>query len=176
MTHRIRGKGSAGPYWFSGSPRIGFHASWLRIPGSPRPTRRPAAGAASPSLFTRQLRPRGSSDELNQLGRTDCVVPGRAWFAQIVAAASYPTEVVEADRWIQQNSGLKGEEAGQSGGFRNPGDPSVESSHAISFGACDVGQEPFLDLGARAGVCGAAEECPRCSSGDASASAGRPGI
>jgi uncharacterized membrane protein YgcG len=48
-------------------------------------------------------------DELNQLVAPIALYPD-ALVAQIVAAASYPTEVVEADRWIQQNSALKGEE------------------------------------------------------------------
>jgi len=48
-----------------------------------------------------------SPDELNQLVAPIALYPD-ALVAQIVAAASYPTEVVEADRWIQQNSVLKG--------------------------------------------------------------------
>ena len=30
--------------------------------------------------------------------------------AQVLAATTYPTEVVEADRWLEKHSGLKGEE------------------------------------------------------------------
>jgi hypothetical protein len=49
-----------------------------------------------------------SPDELNQLVAPIALYPD-ALVAQIVAAASYPTEVVEADRWIQQHSDLKGQ-------------------------------------------------------------------
>ena len=49
-----------------------------------------------------------SPDELNQLVAPIALYPD-ALVAQIVAAASYPTEVVEAQRWMQQHSGLQGQ-------------------------------------------------------------------
>src|ERR1700704_1489531 len=33
--------------------------------------------------------------------------------AQVLAAATYPTQVVEADRWVQEHSDLKGQELAQ---------------------------------------------------------------
>ena len=127
----------------------------------------PAAHVAPPSS-SEAAQATWSPDELNQLVAPIALYPD-ALVAQIVAAASYPTEVVEADRWIQQHSGLKGEELAKAADPQS-WDPSVKA-HTVSFGACDDGQEPFLDLGARGGVCKPAAECPRCSSADAGPSA-----
>jgi uncharacterized membrane protein YgcG len=46
--------------------------------------------------------------------------------AQILAAATYPDQVVEADRWMQQNADLKGEQLGQAVD-KQLWDPSVKA-------------------------------------------------
>src|SRR5579862_9427195 len=49
-----------------------------------------------------------------------------ALVAQILAASTYPTEIVEADRWMQSHSNLKGQElAGEVD--KQPWDPSVKA-------------------------------------------------
>src|ERR1700719_220101 len=49
-----------------------------------------------------------------------------ALVAQILAAATYPDQIVEADRWMQQHPGLKGEQLGQEVD-QQPWDPSVKA-------------------------------------------------
>jgi uncharacterized membrane protein YgcG len=49
-----------------------------------------------------------SPEELDQLVAPIALYPD-ALVAQILAAATYPTQVVEADRWEQENSALKGD-------------------------------------------------------------------
>src|ERR1700676_2291073 len=85
---------------------------------------RPAAEAAPPSS-SEAAQAAQSPDELNQLVAPIALYPD-ALVAQIVAAASYPTEVVEADRWIQQNSSLKGEELAKAADSQS-WDPSVKA-------------------------------------------------
>src|ERR1700730_15858317 len=68
----------------------------------------PAAEVVPPSS-SEAVQLTQSPDELNQLVAPIALYPD-ALVAQIVAAASYPTQVVEAGRWIQQHAGLKGEE------------------------------------------------------------------
>src|SRR3989454_9222936 len=46
--------------------------------------------------------------------------------AQILAAATYPQQVVEADRWMQQNGKLKGQELAREVD-KQPWDPSVKA-------------------------------------------------
>jgi len=84
----------------------------------------PAAEVAPPSS-SEAVQAAWSPDELNQLVAPIALYPD-ALVAQIVAAASYPTEVVEADRWIQQNSGLKGEELAKAADSQS-WDPSVKA-------------------------------------------------
>jgi Protein of unknown function (DUF3300) len=84
----------------------------------------PAAEVAPPSS-SEAVQVAWSPDELNQLVAPIALYPD-ALVAQIVAAASYPTEVVEADRWIQQNSGLKGEELAKAADSQS-WDPSVKA-------------------------------------------------
>ena len=50
-----------------------------------------------------------SAQELQQLVAPIALYPD-ALVAQILAASTYPTEIVEADRWMQSHSNLKGEE------------------------------------------------------------------
>src|SRR6201994_3853207 len=49
-----------------------------------------------------------------------------ALVAQILAAATYPDQVVEADRWMEQNPGLQGQQFGQDVD-QQPWDPSVKA-------------------------------------------------
>jgi uncharacterized membrane protein YgcG len=84
----------------------------------------PAAEVVPPSS-SEAFQAAQSPDELNQLVAPIALYPD-ALVAQIVAAASYPTQVVEADRWIQQNSGLKGEELAKAADSQS-WDPSVKA-------------------------------------------------
>src|SRR5271167_86597 len=52
--------------------------------------------------------PRQSTQELEQLVAPIALYPDPL-VAQILAGATHPTEVVEADRWLQQHPDLKGE-------------------------------------------------------------------
>jgi hypothetical protein len=52
-----------------------------------------------------------STDRLDQLVAPIALYPD-ALVAQILAGATYPTQIVEADRWLKQNTNLKGEQLG----------------------------------------------------------------
>jgi hypothetical protein len=66
-----------------------------------------------------------SPQELQQLVAPIALYPD-ALVAQVLAASTYPTEVVEAERWMQSHSNLKGEElAGEVD--KQPWDPSVKA-------------------------------------------------
>jgi len=91
-------------------------AAEVMSPSSP-----PSAQSSSPSAAQAAWSP----DELNQLVAPIALYPD-ALVAQIVAAASYPTEVVEADRWLQQNSSLKGAELATAADSQS-WDPSVKA-------------------------------------------------
>jgi hypothetical protein len=66
-----------------------------------------------------------SPQELQQLVAPIGLYPD-ALVAQILAAATYPTEIVEADRWIEGHSNLKGQELANEID-RQPWDPSVKA-------------------------------------------------
>src|SRR5882724_7314065 len=63
--------------------------------------------------------------QLQQLVAPIALYPD-ALVAQILAGATYPDQVVEADRWIQQNPDLKGDQLGQEVD-KQPWDPSVKA-------------------------------------------------
>ena len=63
--------------------------------------------------------------QLQQLVAPIALYPD-ALVAQILAAATYPDQVVEADRWIQQHSDLKGDQLGQAVDQQS-WDPSVKA-------------------------------------------------
>jgi hypothetical protein len=64
-------------------------------------------------------------EELQQLVAPIALYPD-ALVAQILAASTYPTEIVEADRWMQSHSDLKGENLAAEVD-KQPWDPSVKA-------------------------------------------------
>jgi hypothetical protein len=66
-----------------------------------------------------------SSQELQQLVAPIALYPDNL-VAQILAASTYPTEIVEADRWMQTHSNLKGEKLAKEVD-KQPWDPSVKA-------------------------------------------------
>jgi hypothetical protein len=69
--------------------------------------------------------PQQSPKELQQLVAPIALYPD-ALVAQILAASTYPTEIVEADRWMQTHSNLKGEERAKEVD-KQDWDPSVKA-------------------------------------------------
>src|SRR6202035_5286479 len=66
-----------------------------------------------------------SPAQLQQLVAPIALYPD-ALVAQILAAATYPDQIVEADRWLQQHTDLKGEQLGEEVD-KQPWDPSVKA-------------------------------------------------
>jgi hypothetical protein len=66
-----------------------------------------------------------SPQQLEQLVAPIALYPD-ALVAQILAASSYPTQIVEADRWMQQHSTLKGDQLAQAVNQQS-WDPSVKA-------------------------------------------------
>jgi hypothetical protein len=66
-----------------------------------------------------------SAEDLSQLAAPIALYPDTL-VVQILAAATYPTEVVEAERWIQQHSGLTGNALAQQVDLQS-WDPSVKA-------------------------------------------------
>ena len=64
-------------------------------------------------------------EQLQQLVAPIALYPD-ALVAQVLAAATYPDQIVEADRWMQQHPGLQGEQLGQEVD-KQPWDPSVKA-------------------------------------------------
>ena len=64
-------------------------------------------------------------EQLQQLVAPIALYPD-ALVAQILAAATYPDQIVEADRWMQQHTDLKGEQLGKEVD-KQPWDPSVKA-------------------------------------------------
>jgi hypothetical protein len=64
-----------------------------------------------------------SAEQLQQLVTPIALYPD-SLVAQILAASQYPTQIVEAARWVQQNSSLSGSQL-QSAIAKQPWDPSV---------------------------------------------------
>jgi Protein of unknown function (DUF3300) len=69
--------------------------------------------------------PQQSPEELQQLVAPIALYPD-ALVAQILAASTYPTQIVEADRWIESHSDLKGEKLAKEVD-KQPWDPSVKA-------------------------------------------------
>jgi Protein of unknown function (DUF3300) len=70
-----------------------------------------------------------SPEQLQQLVAPIALYPD-SLVAQILAAATFPEQIVEADRWVQGNSGLKGAALGQAADGQ-PWDASVKALTAV---------------------------------------------
>jgi hypothetical protein len=79
------------------------------------------AGPLNPDTATAQQTP----DELDQLVAPIALYPD-ALVAQVLAGSTHPTEIVEADRWMQANTNLKGQDLAQQVD-QMPWDPSVKA-------------------------------------------------
>ena len=84
-----------------------------------------AHGAMSQSTEAPTAAPHLSAQELQQLVAPMALYPD-ALVAQILAASTYPTEIVEADRWMQRHANLKGEELAKEVD-KQDWDPSVKA-------------------------------------------------
>ena len=72
-----------------------------------------------------QAAPDQTRDELDQLVAPIALYPD-ALVAQVLAASTYPTEIVEADHWLQQQSSLQGQQLAQEVD-KQSWDPSVKA-------------------------------------------------
>ena len=75
--------------------------------------------------FAQENAPQFSKDKLDQMVAPIALYPDPL-LAQIMMAATYPTEVIEANRWVKQNPNLKGD-ALKAALAQKPWDPSVSS-------------------------------------------------
>jgi hypothetical protein len=69
----------------------------------------PAGGTTTQTMATASSAPTPS--ELKQLTAPIALYPDEL-VGQVLAGSTYPTQVVEADQWLKQNSNLKGEQLG----------------------------------------------------------------
>jgi hypothetical protein len=87
------------------------------------PAQAPAQGSQAPP-YAQQ-----TSEQLQQLVAPIALYPD-SLVAQILAASTFPEQVVEADRWVQANADLKGDALGQAVD-QQPWDPSVKALTAF---------------------------------------------
>jgi hypothetical protein len=88
-----------------------------QTPPPPPPSAPPAAPTAAAPTFSQQ--------ELDQLVAPIALYPDDL-LAQVLMASTYPLEVVQAERWVKANPGLK-DKALQDALQQQPWDPSVKS-------------------------------------------------
>jgi hypothetical protein len=84
----------------------------------------PAPGAPTPPPYTQQ-----TPEQLQQLVAPIALYPD-SLVAQILAASTFPEQVVEADRWVQAHPDLKGDALAQAVD-QQPWDPSVKALTAF---------------------------------------------
>src|SRR5467141_1157228 len=94
------------------------------MPASVQETAAPAADQA-PGTVQGEAVARQTPDQLQQLVAPIALYPD-ALVAQILAASAFPTEIVEADRWVQQHSDLKGQQLAQAVDQQS-WDPSIKA-------------------------------------------------
>src|SRR6201981_456885 len=98
-----------------------YLASWLLLPpGTINAAQTDqSAGESAPQVVKQ------TAEEWQQLVAPIVLYPD-ALVSQILAASTYPTEIVEADRWIQDNQNLKGKDLANAVD-QQPWDPSIKA-------------------------------------------------
>ena len=95
--------------------------------------------AAPPPPYTQE-----TPEQLQQLVAPIALYPD-SLVAQILAASTFPEQVVEADRWVQDASGFEGRGFGSSGGPTALG-PERQGADGVPLRPGEHGQEHFLDV------------------------------
>ena len=90
---------------------------------APAPPQAAAASAPAPPYT------QGTPEQLQQLVAPIALYPD-SLVAQILAASTFPEQIVEADRWVQEHPDLKGDALGQAVD-QQPWDPSVKALTAF---------------------------------------------
>jgi hypothetical protein len=111
------------------SMNISQHAGFLVLLSLSVLSAPPTQAAAGPQEGPPAAYTQQSPAQLQQLVAPIALYPD-ALVAQILAASTFPEQVVEADRWVQGNSGLKGPALGQAAD-QQPWDASVKALTAI---------------------------------------------
>src|SRR3954454_7958345 len=98
----------------------------LLMPGPMRMTaQQPSAPPSSPPAAAAEAPKVKTADQLDSLVAPIALYPDPL-LGQVLAASTYPVEVVEAHRWLKANSSLKGENLTKAAG-KQPWDPSVQA-------------------------------------------------
>jgi len=92
---------------------------WAQSAAAKQDAQAPAQGAQAPAYKQH------SPEELQRMVAPIALYPD-SLVAQILAAATFPEQVVEADRWVQAHPELKGDELGHAVD-QQPWDPSVKA-------------------------------------------------
>jgi len=105
------------------------------LSGTPVSPEAPAPATPAPTGASQQAAPQGtqqqgasdtfSKEELEQLVAPIALYPDEL-FAQVLMASTYPLQIVQAERWVKANAGLK-DKALEDALQKEPWDPSVKS-------------------------------------------------
>ena len=109
--------------WFAAWPQKMLASQDAQAPAPPQDAQAPAQDAQAPP-YTQQ-----TAEQLQQLVAPIALYPD-SLVAQILAASTFPEQVVEADRWVQAHPDLKGDALGQPVD-QQPWDPSVKALAAF---------------------------------------------
>ena len=139
-------------------------ATWPQSLSAYQDAQAPPSRPAPAPPYTQQ-----TPEQLQQLVAPIALYPD-SLVAQILAASTFPEQVVEADRWVQEHPGLQGRRFGSSCGPTTLG-PERQGAHRISIRPWKYGQEPLLDVIARRRLLQPATGCDGCRTGDAPAGA-----
>ena len=94
----------------------------LLMPGQTRTLAQPQSPPEKPPAEAPKLK---SADQLESLVAPIALYPDPL-LAQVLAASTYPVEIVEANRWLKANSTLKGENLTKAAA-KEPWDASVQA-------------------------------------------------
>ena len=94
---------------------------FMTVPGNLAYASQTDQSVAQPALSAAKQ----NAEELQQLVAPIALYPD-ALVSQILAGATYPTEIVEVDRWVQEHSNLQGKNLGEQVD-KQPWDPSIQA-------------------------------------------------
>ena len=132
-----------------------------------------APAAPAPAAAVEPGPPPGAAtaQELQELVSPIALYPD-VLVAQILAGSTYPTQVVEADRWLKQNPNLSGDQLAD-----QVNQQAVGSQHQVADSVPDRAsndeRQPGVDLGAGRGVLQPARRRDECYPGPAQDGDGR---
>ena len=137
---------------------VAILCTFLLLPGEPLAI--PSSRLQAPVSSPQNQAPKISPEQLDSLVAPIALYPDPL-LAQVLAASTYPLEIIQLQRWLEKNKNLK-DKALADAVAKEPWDPSVQALAALPDVVKRLARRHSVDHRSGQRVSGAAKRCHGC--------------